>query len=78
MDHLKVPRFTERALCAETDPELFFPDGFGKHRRARAVCRLCPAALECIRWAMDHDEPEGIWGGLTGPERRQLARQVAS
>ena len=76
--HLNVPRFTERARCAETDPEMFFPESYGRHRKVRAVCRACPAAAECLRWALDNDEPDGIWGGLTPLERRKLRRGVAA
>lgn len=78
MAHLNVPRFAERARCAETDPEQFFPERKGRHKKVRAVCRACPAAAECLRWALDNDEPEGIWGGLTGPERRELRQEAAA
>ena len=65
-------RFTEPALCAETDPELFFPEKGGKSGPAKAICRRCLAMTECLEWALDHDEGFGIWAGLTPHERRAL------
>jgi hypothetical protein len=37
------------ALCAETDPEAFFPDKGGSAREALAVCRRCEVRAECRR-----------------------------
>ena len=31
----------ERALCAETDPEAFFPEKGGSTREAKRVCLSC-------------------------------------
>ena len=38
---------------------------------ARAVCAVCPVASRCFSYAMSHPEVEGIWGGVTAPERRR-------
>ena len=32
----------DRALCAQTDPEAFFPEKGGSTREAKRVCRGCP------------------------------------
>lgn len=57
------------ALCAQVDPELFFPEqGFPSHH-ARAVCARCPVATECLDWALTHHERHGIWGGTTARQR---------
>lgn len=57
------------ALCAQVDPELFFPEqGFPSYH-ARAVCARCPVAAECLDWAISHHERYGIWGGTTARER---------
>ena len=39
------PGWMGAALCAETDPELFFPDK-GHARGAKRVCRACPVTAE--------------------------------
>ena len=38
--------WTERALCAETDPEAFFPEKGGSTREAKKVCRGCDVRSE--------------------------------
>lgn len=37
--------------------------------KAKALCATCPVRLECLEYADDNDEREGIWGGLTPTER---------
>jgi WhiB family redox-sensing transcriptional regulator len=67
-----------RALCAQTDPEAFFPDRGGSVRAARVVCARCPVRAECLEFALEHDERFGVWGGLSERERRRLSRQRAA
>ncbi|MDO4255128.1 MAG: WhiB family transcriptional regulator [Kocuria sp.] len=62
------------ALCAQTDPEAFFPEKGGSTRDAKRVCEACPVRSECLDYAMAHDEKFGIWGGLSERERRRLRR----
>ncbi len=65
----------DRALCAEVDPELFFPDKGESPRPAKRVCASCEVRAECLQDALDRRESFGIWGGLSERERRVLARQ---
>lgn len=67
----------ERALCAQTDPESFFPEKGGSTRNAKATCLACEVRTECLQYAIDHDERFGIWGGLSERERRKLAKAAA-
>ena len=62
------------ALCAQTDPEAFFPEKGGSTRYAKRVCEACPVQAECLDYAMSKDEKFGIWGGLSERERRRLRR----
>ena len=62
----------DQALCAQADPEEFFPEKGGSTARAKAICRACPVAAECLQWALDHEERWGIWGGLSVKERARL------
>lgn len=66
----------ERALCAQTDPEAFFPEKGGSTREAKKVCTGCEVRAECLEYALEHDERFGIWGGLSERERRKLKRRV--
>ncbi|PMC76528.1 MULTISPECIES: WhiB family transcriptional regulator [unclassified Brachybacterium] len=66
----------ERALCAQTDPEAFFPEKGGSTREAKKVCVSCEVRQECLEYALENDERFGIWGGLSERERRKLKRRA--
>ncbi|CAN5585272.1 MAG: WhiB family transcriptional regulator [Nocardioidaceae bacterium] len=66
----------ERALCAQTDPEAFFPEKGGSTREAKKVCLTCDVRSECLEYALGHDERFGIWGGLSERERRKLKKRA--
>ena len=66
-----------RALCAQTDPEAFFPEKGGSTREAKGVCTECEVRAECLDYALANDERFGIWGGLSERERRRLRRMAS-
>ncbi len=66
----------ERALCAQTDPEAFFPEKGGSTREAKKVCLSCDVRGECLEYALSNDERFGIWGGLSERERRKLKKRA--
>lgn len=55
--------------CAETDPEIFFPEKYtaAAIRPAVAICNSCPIKQQCAQtfWY----EKYGIFGGLVPRER---------
>lgn len=74
-----------RAACHGTDPEVFFAEttevapgpGDDAYAAVRA-CLACPVRLQCLDFALAMGETHaesGVWGGLTPPARRWLARQ---
>jgi WhiB family redox-sensing transcriptional regulator len=70
------PSWQERALCAQTDPEAFFPEKGGSTREAKKVCLGCGVRGECLEYALQNDERFGIWGGLSERERRKLKKRA--
>jgi len=68
------PGWQEQALCAQTDPEAFFPEKGGSTREAKRICSGCEVRAECLEYALANDERFGIWGGLSERERRRLRR----
>ncbi len=62
------------ALCAETDPEAFFPEKGGSTRDAKRICESCEVRQQCLEYALENDERFGIWGGLSERERRKLRK----
>lgn len=49
------------------------PDGV---ERALRVCRHCPMAIkiQCLDWALENHEVEGVYGGTTLKHRRMIKR----
>ena len=69
-------QWQERALCAQTDPEAFFPEKGGSTREAKRICLGCEVKNSCLESALANDERFGIWGGLSERERRRLKRGI--
>ncbi len=67
----------QQALCAQTDPEAFFPEKGGSTREAKAICLSCEVREDCLEYALANDERFGIWGGLSERERRRLRRAAS-
>jgi hypothetical protein len=71
----QLPAWHDLARCAETDPEMFFPEKGESVRPAKRVCAGCEVRAECLQDALDRGERFGVWGGLSERERRVLASQ---
>ena len=69
-------QWQDRALCAQTDPEAFFPEKGGSTREAKRVCLTCDVRGDCLEYALMNDERFGIWGGLSERERRKLKKRA--
>jgi WhiB family redox-sensing transcriptional regulator len=69
-------QWQERGLCAQTDPEAFFPEKGGSTREAKRICQGCEVKDRCLEYALANDERFGIWGGLSERERRRLKRGI--
>lgn len=69
-----------RAGCRGPESALFFPPSHTERRgergvreaRAKSLCRTCEVRAECLGYALQIEEPHGIWGGLTESERRSM------
>ena len=67
-----------RAACRGPAAELFYPPVWGeardqrraRERQAKAICATCGVQVDCLAFAMQTDEPHGVWGGLNEHERR--------
>jgi WhiB family redox-sensing transcriptional regulator len=64
------------ALCAQTDPESFFPEKGGSTRDAKKICTSCEVRAQCLEYALANDERFGIWGGLSERERRKVRKRA--
>lgn len=69
----------DRASCADSNPELFFPVGttgiaLDQIDAAKVVCDECVAKDECLEFALATNQEAGVWGGATEEERRKLRK----
>ncbi|TWP36787.1 WhiB family transcriptional regulator [Leekyejoonella antrihumi] len=72
----------EQAACRHENPELFFPISSSgpaedQTAHAKSICAQCPVREICLQVALGYAEDEGIWGGMTAQERRELLRERA-
>lgn len=67
---VRPPDWMDRALCADADPEGFYPVSGPPSNHVLDLCRACPARAACLDYALTNHEAFGVWGGL-GPEARQ-------
>lgn len=76
------PQFDwSQAACRGEDPELFFPDRASNQTTvlaAKAVCHRCPLLWPCQAFGLDDSSLQGIFGGLTGMDRRRVRRDRAA
>ena len=84
MTHINAPtRSVERepwmdeALCAQTDPDAFFPESGASSRAAKALCAECPVRVACLEYALANNLQDGIYGGLSPKARAKLRRSAA-
>lgn len=73
----KVP-WMQDAICAQTDPEAFYPEKGGSTAEAKRVCMGCPVRSECLEYALENQERYGIFGGKSERERRKIAKDRAA
>lgn len=59
----------ERAACAGSDVNLFYPETGETMAPGLSVCRRCPVRKPCLREAVDRNDHYGIWGGTTPRDR---------
>lgn len=69
----------DQAECREFDTELFYRVEEERNQLAyeyinavRTICGRCPIQRQCLEYAFGNEE-FGVWGGLTGLERRSVS-----
>lgn len=67
----------DKAVCMQTDPEMFFPEKGGSTREAKKLCLGCEVIDQCLKYAVDNDERFGIWGGKSERERRKIKKEIS-
>ena len=73
LELLDRPPWQREELCREYAGRVdFFPGRGESLEPAKALCAACLVRPECLLYALEHDEPYGVWGGLSAQERRTV------
>lgn len=61
-------------------PDFFFvdrnePGQIKGYHIAKKLCAECPIKWTCLDYALENDEQEGMWGGLSPYERQATRRK---
>jgi WhiB family redox-sensing transcriptional regulator len=76
--NLQLPVFNGFALCTEVGGDMFFPEPCSQaapqYKEMRKVCIRCEVNEECAEYAIQANEQEGMWGGLSPNERKEIRR----
>jgi WhiB family transcriptional regulator, redox-sensing transcriptional regulator len=77
---IRTQTWRDEGLCAQIDPDLWFPEKGESTRAAKEVCAACPVTEECLAYAMTGEIRFGVWGGTSERERKKLkaAAEAAS
>jgi len=77
---IKAPYFDGSQVCAQVDPELFFPetpaDSIINMRFIRPICGSCAFKDPCLDYALNDPELQGVWAGTTVRDRQILRRNI--
>lgn len=73
-----VGAWADKGRCNTAPTELFFPGRGESLTEAKRICGGCPVVADCLAYALPHWRLQGVWGGTSARERRQmLTRQNA-
>jgi len=72
----EIESWRDAALCAQVDPNTFFPGKGRANATAKRVCRACPVQQACLDHALRHGEHHGVWGGKSARERARMVTEL--
>ncbi|HEY7565342.1 MAG TPA: WhiB family transcriptional regulator [Acidimicrobiia bacterium] len=79
LDLSELTTWRDMAACRDTPGVDFFPspEDVQGIAMAKAVCANCPVVEDCLAYAIETRQSEGVWGGHTTKERTKLRRKWA-
>ncbi|WJR32366.1 WhiB family transcriptional regulator [Mycobacteroides immunogenum] len=73
-----------RGACRKANHDLFYSDDNERpierrlrEQHAREVCRSCTVATHCLAYALEIEEPHGMWGGMSEVERQRIRLRIS-
>ena len=73
---MSQPNWTLSAVCAQIDPEIFFPLPGSNGALAKRICGTCPVRSECLDAALEVREEFGVWGGTNVTDRLRMLQDI--
>lgn len=71
----------DRAACKGVAIDVFYFESDEENRnlkketeKAKAFCKECPVAEQCLTYALNENIKFGVWGGFTSRERGSLRK----
>jgi len=74
---LQFNPFNGTQLCVGEDPNTFFPERYTDYasvNRAKEICNDCWIKTDCLKYALQDPNLEGIWAGTTPLDRKRLLK----
>jgi WhiB family redox-sensing transcriptional regulator len=75
--------FNGTQLCSDEDPELFFPEYEEQRQgylirinKAKDICNSCWIKEDCLKYALQFPDLQGIWGATTPHERKKIRHEA--
>lgn len=76
----KSTEWQQHGLCQADDAGVFFPplhferkpEREVREAKAKQICLRCPVRVQCLEWALEVEEPHGVWGGYSEQERKRM------
>lgn len=74
-------KWRDHAACKNVPIETFFPTKGASQKKveqAKAICNTCKVKQDCYEWSIQFPERSlmGIWGGMTGKDRRAERKRL--
>ena len=67
----------DKAACLDAPVDLFWSGAASRVEKAKAICEGCRVIDDCLAFAIANEDFEvTIYGGLTGDERRKIAKAI--
>lgn len=69
------PDWMDEGACKKRT-DMFFPGegALDKILAAKAICHGCPVESQCLAYALEWREEDGVWGGTSGEQRKAMSK----
>jgi hypothetical protein len=74
---LRRPIRHKYAACRGIGSGAFIVERARASAAAKTVCSVCPVRRECLAFALEDPQLQGVWGGTTARERAAMRRASA-